>query len=169
MFKEKRGSALMQVLVLGGVIAGIVVLLLRFSAARMVNVVKTTRKMQAKAYAEGCMAQFTAAAMMRELHGLPPSTIEEDGTIPTGNDLLLYDYVPGYDKAGYKAVGIDLDGDFGRYRCSYEVGPANSSRKIDPPAAVKFRQVFGGITPDATMIPPTLMEVTIDVPSGDLE
>ena len=73
MINKKNGSALMQVLVLGGVIAGVVILLLRFSLVRASNVVKTSRKISAKAFTEGCMADLTARAMMNELYGRPPS------------------------------------------------------------------------------------------------
>jgi hypothetical protein len=78
-FSGKRGSALMQVLVLGGVIASIVILLLRFSVNRTVNVARTARTIEARAYAEGCMAHFTTLAALREMHGLPPKF---DGITP---------------------------------------------------------------------------------------
>lgn len=62
----------MQVLVLGSVIAAIVLLVLRLAMTRTTNVVKTKRKVSAKAYAESCMAQYNAIAMVREEYGLPP-------------------------------------------------------------------------------------------------
>ncbi len=71
---NNRGSALMQVLVLGSVIAAIVLLVLRFSVTRTTNIVKTKRRVAAKAYAEACMAQYNSIAMERELNGLPPLT-----------------------------------------------------------------------------------------------
>lgn len=71
-FNNNKGSALMQVLVLGSVIAAIVLLVLRFSVTRTTNIVKTKRRVAAKAYAEACMAQYNSIAMERELNGLPP-------------------------------------------------------------------------------------------------
>lgn len=69
---NKKGSALMQVLVLGSVIAAVVLLVLRLAMTRTTNVVKTKRKVSAKAYAESCLAQYNAIAMVREEKGLPP-------------------------------------------------------------------------------------------------
>lgn len=73
-FNNKKGSALMQVLVLGSVIAAIVLLVLRLAMTRTTNVVKTKRKVSAKAYAESCLAQYNAISMVREEKGLPPVT-----------------------------------------------------------------------------------------------
>lgn len=70
--RNRKGSALMQVLVLGSVIAAIVMLVLRLAITRTTNVVKTKRKVSAKAYAESCLAQYNAIAMVREENGLPP-------------------------------------------------------------------------------------------------
>ncbi|MDR1684472.1 MAG: hypothetical protein LBR90_03320 [Elusimicrobiota bacterium] len=70
--KNKKGSALLQVLVIGALIATFSVVILRFSFTRTINTVKTTRYVAAKNYAEGCMAWFTADAMLRELVGRPP-------------------------------------------------------------------------------------------------
>jgi hypothetical protein len=147
MFKNKKGSALMQVLVLGGVVAGIVVLLLRFSTARMVNVVKTMRKMPAKAYAEGCVAQFTAAAMLRELHGRPPG----DGIAGSPNVDLL----PGSPSLTYK--------------CKYIVGPATNE---GVESTMYFEVVAGGevtIGTDTYNIPSTLLKMTLNIDTSQLE
>lgn len=138
MFNNKKGSALMQVLVLGGVIAGIVVLLLRFSTARTVNVVKTLRKMPAKAYAEGCMAQFTAAAMLRELRGRPPG----DGN---GNDLL---------PSGTQEQS---------YKCSYKVG----SQTVPTDTDIKVRLFPSAKASDNTIVPSALLELTLNISNPD--
>ena len=68
---NKKGSALMQVMVLGSVIAAIIVMLMRFAVGRTGNMLKTKRVIQAKAYAEGCIAQYNTMAMERALEGFP--------------------------------------------------------------------------------------------------
>ncbi|MDR0734814.1 MAG: hypothetical protein LBG16_03895 [Elusimicrobiota bacterium] len=142
MFKNKKGSALMQVLVLGGVIAGIVVLLLRFSTARTVNVVKTLRKMPAKAYAEGCMAQFTAAAMLRELHGRPPSDGSGGNLLPSGTQEQSY-------------------------KCSYKVGSQTVPTETDIKARLfpSARATASDGTP--VVVPPALLELTLTIINPD--
>lgn len=62
----------MQVLVLGAIIASIVILMMRFTVTRTVNVLKTKNIIAAKIYAESCIAQYTAVAVALELKGLPP-------------------------------------------------------------------------------------------------
>lgn len=86
--RKRRGSAMMQVLVLGSIIASIVILLLRFAVTRTVNITKTRRMIAAKAYAEGCMAQFTSVAFRRELHGRPPYD-NTSGVYDLQNDFML--------------------------------------------------------------------------------
>ena len=68
---NKKGSALMQVMVLGSVIAAIIIMLMRFAVGRTGNMLKTKRVVQAKAYAEGCIAQYNTMAMERALEGYP--------------------------------------------------------------------------------------------------
>lgn len=70
-FLNKKGSALMQVMVLGSIIAAIIVMLMRFSVGRTANMLKTKREIQAKAFVEGCMAQYNTMAMERALQGYP--------------------------------------------------------------------------------------------------
>lgn len=70
-YLNKKGSALMQVMVLGSVIAAIIIMLMRFAVGRTGNMLKTKRVIQAKAYAEGCIAQYNTMAMERALEGLP--------------------------------------------------------------------------------------------------
>lgn len=49
-FLNKKGSALMQVMVLGSIIAAIIVMLMRFSVGRTANMLKTKREIQAKPF-----------------------------------------------------------------------------------------------------------------------
>lgn len=77
--RNRKGSALMQVLVLGSVIATIVLLVLRFSMSRTTNVVKTKRRVISKAVAEACFAQINAIITARELAGKPLVTEDGDG------------------------------------------------------------------------------------------
>ena len=69
---NKKGSALMQVMVLGSIIAAIIVMLMRFSLGRTSNMLKTKRVIASKAYAEGCIAQYNARAVERAMAGEPP-------------------------------------------------------------------------------------------------
>ncbi len=69
---NKKGSALMQVMVLGSIIAAIIVMLMRFSLGRTSNMLKTKRVIASKAYAEGCIAQYNAIAVERAMEGIPP-------------------------------------------------------------------------------------------------
>ena len=134
--RGRRGSALIQVLVLGGVIAGIIVLLLRFSVARTLNVSKTTHKLAAKAYAEGCMAEFTAAAMLRELHGLP--------LIGDPNSQVVMG-TPHIASCQYPIAGGDMG------------PPAHISASLLP------ANYYMGIDGNAYPVPPTIFEITFEV------
>lgn len=69
---NKKGSALMQVMVLGSIIAAIIIMLMRFSLGRTSNMLKTKRVIASKAYAEGCIAQYNARAVERAMAGEPP-------------------------------------------------------------------------------------------------
>ena len=69
---NKRGSALMQVMVMGSIIAAIIIMLMRFAIGRTSNMLKTKRVIASKAYAEGCIAQYNAVAVERALDGVPP-------------------------------------------------------------------------------------------------
>jgi hypothetical protein len=137
MIKGKKGSALLQVLVLGSIIASVVILLLRFSITRTTNVVKTTRKLAAKAYAEGCLAKFTAETMLRELHGLPP-------LLSTGGP----DDCPKF------------------YTCSYKLGNNSGATEKNicfrPIAGGKYKD--GGVE---YTVPGTFDMATIDVTNSD--
>lgn len=70
-FKNNRGSALMQVMVMGSIIAAIIVMLMRFSMGRTSNMLKTKRVVASKSYAEGCIAQYNTIAMERAMKGIP--------------------------------------------------------------------------------------------------
>lgn len=76
--RNRKGSALMQVLVLGSVIATIVLLVLRFAMSRTTNVVKTKRRVVSKAVAEACYAQINAIITARELAGKPLVTFDSE-------------------------------------------------------------------------------------------
>lgn len=71
-FFNKKGSALMQVMVLGSIIAAIIVMLMRFSVGRTTNMLKTKRTVEAKEFFEACMAQYNTMAMERAMAGYPP-------------------------------------------------------------------------------------------------
>jgi hypothetical protein len=69
---NKKGSSLMQVMVMGALIAAIVAVVLRFSTISAVNVNKTKRDFVFKSYADSCMAKINAEAVRREFAGEAP-------------------------------------------------------------------------------------------------
>jgi hypothetical protein len=87
---NKKGSALLQVLIMGSIIASISVLLLRFAVTRTTNMVKTTRKIPARMYAEACMSQITLDAVGNEFIGRPPRF--DTGIIPGATVQPIYTY-----------------------------------------------------------------------------
>ncbi|MDR0646001.1 MAG: hypothetical protein LBG46_03260 [Elusimicrobiota bacterium] len=152
-FSEKRGSALMQVLVLGGVMASIVILLLRFAVGRTVNVVKTTRTISAKAYAESCMAEFTALAALRELHGLPPPLTAAPYDAYTTDAAAVW---PSYNNNKEYFCEIVLsDSPLLSKNATMVFTPVFASRYLDADAAQYIS------------IPNTIMKVAVDVTNTD--
>lgn len=75
-FFTKKGSALMQVLVLGSIIASLSVLLLRYTVTRSANVLKTKKVLQTEPIAESCANTYMAFLAARELTGLPTLGID---------------------------------------------------------------------------------------------
>lgn len=67
-----KGSALVQVLVLGALIATIVVVLLKFSITRTSNMVQTKSLVGSKMAVQGCMTMLNEEEIRRINDGLPP-------------------------------------------------------------------------------------------------
>ncbi|MBR4508965.1 MAG: hypothetical protein IKP23_05830 [Elusimicrobiaceae bacterium] len=80
-----KGSALVQVLVLGALIATIVVVLLKFSITRTSNMVQTRNIVTSKLAVQGCFARLNEEEIRRATEGLPPY-FEEESTFPCASD-----------------------------------------------------------------------------------
>lgn len=68
---SKKGSALMQVLVIGLVIAAFAVLMLRYAATRSSNLARTDRILKSQITADSCLDQYMAYRAASELYGQP--------------------------------------------------------------------------------------------------
>ncbi len=73
MVNNKRGSAMLQVLVMGAVIAAIITIVLRFSTIRTIGYNRTRREVVTRAVAEACIAQYNTHATHAEIRGVKPN------------------------------------------------------------------------------------------------
>lgn len=71
---SKKGSALMQVLVIGLVIAAFAVMILRYAITRSANLSRSDRILQSQMIADSCLDQYMAYQATAELYGQPWST-----------------------------------------------------------------------------------------------
>lgn len=69
---NSTGSALMQVLVLGALIATIVVVLLKFSITRTSNMIQTKNMVAAKIAMQGCLSKLNEEETRRIINGEKP-------------------------------------------------------------------------------------------------
>ena len=99
---SKKGSALMQVLVIGLVVAAFAVMILRYAITRSANLSRTDRILQSQMVADSCLDQYMAYQATAELYGRPWST----GT------FVCY-YYSSDDMNNYKKIDIDSVNDPG--------------------------------------------------------
>ena len=69
---SKRGSALMQVMVIGLIVAAFAVLILRYAVTRSSNLSRTDRILKTQIVADSCLDQYMSFLAMSELNGAPP-------------------------------------------------------------------------------------------------
>lgn len=69
---SKKGSALMQVLVIGLIVAAFAVLMLRYAITRSANLSRTSRILESQIVADSCLDQYMAFQATAELSGRPP-------------------------------------------------------------------------------------------------
>lgn len=69
----KKGSALMQVMVVGLIVAAFSVLMLRYAVTRSANLSRTERILESKVVADSCLDQYMAYLAEAELFGRPTS------------------------------------------------------------------------------------------------
>ena len=70
----KRGSALMQVMVIGLIIAAFAVLILRYAVTRSSNLSRTDRILRTQITADSCLDQYMSFIAISELNGIAPSS-----------------------------------------------------------------------------------------------
>ncbi|MBQ3934009.1 MAG: hypothetical protein II726_02325 [Elusimicrobiaceae bacterium] len=68
---SKKGSALMQVLVIGLIIAAFAVLMLRYAVTRSSNLARTDRILKSQITADSCLDQYMSYRATAELYGQP--------------------------------------------------------------------------------------------------
>jgi hypothetical protein len=71
---SKKGSALMQVLVIGLIVAAFAVLMLRYAVTRTANLSRSARILEAQIVADSCLDQYMAYQATSELLGEPPGS-----------------------------------------------------------------------------------------------
>ena len=69
---SKKGSALMQVLVIGLIVAAFAVLMLRYAVTRSANLSRTVRILDSQIVADSCLDQYMSFQATSELKGEPP-------------------------------------------------------------------------------------------------
>ena len=67
----KKGSALMQVMVVGLIVAAFSVLMLRYAITRSANLSRTERILESQIVADSCLDQYMALWAESELYGQP--------------------------------------------------------------------------------------------------
>jgi len=75
---SKKGSALMQVLVIGLIVATFAILMLRYAVTRSSNITRTERILETEVVAESCLGQYMTYLAYAELHGKPPVSVSAD-------------------------------------------------------------------------------------------
>ena len=71
---SKRGSALMQVMVIGLIVAAFSVLILRYAITRSSNLSRTERILKTQITADSCLDQYMNDLALHELYGVHYST-----------------------------------------------------------------------------------------------
>lgn len=87
---SKKGSALMQVLVIGLIIATFAILMLRYAVTRSSNLSRTERMLETEIVADSCLEQYMAYLTYAELRGTPTGAADFECkyyTGMTGNSL----------------------------------------------------------------------------------
>ncbi len=75
---SKKGSALMQVLVVGLIIATFAILMLRYAVTRSSNISRTERILETEIIADSCLEQYMAYLSYAELYGTAPASLNFD-------------------------------------------------------------------------------------------
>ena len=70
----KKGSALMQVMVVGLIVAAFSVLMLRYAVTRSANLSRTERILESQIVADSCLDQYMSLWAESELYGQPISS-----------------------------------------------------------------------------------------------
>ena len=75
---SRKGSALMQVLVIGLIVATFAILILRYAVTRSANLSRTARILESDIVADSCLDQYMAFQAAADLSGIPPAALDMD-------------------------------------------------------------------------------------------
>jgi len=111
---SKKGSALMQVLVIGLIIAAFAVMMLRYAVTRSANLSRTDRILESQIVADSCLDQYMAFQAAAELSGEPACGYPQDMNLDTPWDMqCLYLYNGALSNiVMHASTGTDADGSF---------------------------------------------------------
>ena len=101
---SKKGSALMQVLVIGLIVAAFAVLMLRYAVTRSANLSRTSRILESQIIADSCLDQYMSWLATSELAGKPQCNLDMNCLyyVSFGNTLGSIPMV--------SSAGTDIDG-----------------------------------------------------------
>ena len=85
---RNKGSALMQVIVVGLIVAAFSVLMLRYAVTRSANLTRTQRILESQTIADSCLDQYMSFLAYSELYGVPPTSYNMDCLYYTGNNTI---------------------------------------------------------------------------------
>lgn len=84
---SKKGSALMQVLVVGLIVATFAILILRYAVTRSANLSRTARILESDIVADSCLDQYMAFQAAADLAGIPPSSLDMNCATYNGDEV----------------------------------------------------------------------------------
>ncbi len=85
---SKKGSALMQVLVIGLIVATFAIMILRYAVTRSANLSRTARILESDIVADSCMDQYMAFQAAADLSGIPPYSLDMGCAVYKEDDTL---------------------------------------------------------------------------------
>ena len=107
---SKRGSALMQVLVIGLIVAAFAVLMLRYAVTRSANLSRTERILESQIMADSCLDQYMAFQAAAELAGEPPCDV--NCATQLNMDCIYLNNISTATITMNASTGTDVDGSF---------------------------------------------------------
>jgi len=109
--KSKKGAVLLQVLLIGIVIAGLAAVLLNLSLSRTSSMIRIKHKVSAKKYLEACMAEKQAEWIALDIEPasiLYTCSFVDDGRTVTVNVKVASILTKDYKRVEYKIARSEL-------------------------------------------------------------